>query len=721
MVFGKPVAPGGAAKWQSPSQMENPMRNMLASDSRQQRLLLKGWAARVMMACVATLATVSAVGAETKQATEQEKKMTVGVYYYDGWAGRNQFADDPKEPWARNAPTQLTRRMVEEFPEREPVWGWRDDSVEIMERQIGLAADHGLSFFAFCWYWRDNGGAVNERAIKAAPENTSLELFLKAKNNQRLKFCLMVANHEGFEIKGTEHWKQAADYWMRYLKHPQCVTVGGKPLLIIYNTGGGDKDGLAYLQDSAQKAGLSGVAVAGCGSGALETCYTLRTHYNYSPGWTAGSEPHKYAELVAATQAVWGGSREQPYMPLIVAGGDKRPWEGPTGLNQAAGWYYPDRAPEQFARFLRDAVSWMDKHPHQTTAERIVLIYAWNEFGEGGYIAPTRGDPDGEYLQALRSVVLPACRPAQPGATKEEPMELIEARKIWDQAPHNAFTDLVRFQNRWFCVFREGKAHSAPDGALRVITSPDGRNWESAALITSPNSDLRDPKINISPDGRLMLCAAEALHNTSKHTHQSLAWFSKDGRTWSDRHEIGEPDIWLWRVTWHKGKAYGVGYGCGKDHFVRLYTSGDGKKFDALVDRLFDAGNPSEASLVFDGDTACCLLRRDGASALSGVSQPPYTQWIWADLGVCIGGPQMLRLPDGRFVAAVRLYDGGERTSLCWINPQTGKLKESLKLPSGGDTSYPGLVLHDGLLWVSYYSSHEGKAAVYLAKVKVDQ
>jgi len=33
--------------------------------------------------------------------------------------------------------------------------------------------------------------------------------------------------------------------------------------------------------------------------------------------------------------------------------------------------------------------------------------------------------------------------------------ELVEVRKIWDQAPHNAFTDLRRFQDRWFCVFRE--------------------------------------------------------------------------------------------------------------------------------------------------------------------------------------------------------------------------------------------------------------------------
>jgi len=50
---------------------------------------------------------------------------------------------------------------------------------------------------------------------------------------------------------------------------------------------------------------------------------------------------------------------------------------------------------------------------------------------------------------------------------------------------------------------------------------------------------------------------------------------------------------------------------------------------------------------------------------------------------------------------------------------EEGTLKEALRLPSGGDTSYAGLVWHDDLLWVSYYASHEGKTSIYLAKVKV--
>ncbi len=48
-----------------------------------------------------------------------------------------------------------------------------------------------------------------------------------------------------------------------------------------------------------------------------------------------------------------------------------------------------------------------------------------------------------------------------------------------------------------------------------------------------------------------------------------------------------------------------------------------------------------------------------------------------------------------------------------------GGYEPALTLKSGGDTSYAGLVWYDGLLWMSYYSSHEGKSAIYLAKIKV--
>jgi len=304
--------------------------------------------------------------------------------------------------------------------------------------------------------------------------------------------------------------------------------------------------------------------------------------------------------------------------------------------------------------------------------------------------------------------------------------ELVGLRMIWNQAPHNAFTDLVRFKDRWFCTLREGTGHVSHDGKLRVITSPDGETWTSAALLTAPAElpDLRDPKITVAADGRLMLTGAAALRTVSPSRHQTYAWFSSDGKDWSPAAAIGEPDVWLWRVTWHKGAAWGVGYGTARDAFTRLYRSADGRRFETAVERLFDKASPNEGSLVFlDDDECLCLLRRDGppATAMLGSARPPYTQWTWQDLGVHIGGPRLIRLADGRFVAAGRRVDGVVRTGLMWLDPAKGVVREFLRLPSGGDTSYPGLVMHDGLLWVSYYASHEGKTSIYLAKVRLPE
>jgi hypothetical protein len=86
---------------------------------------------------------------------------------------------------------------------------------------------------------------------------------------------------------------------------------------------------------------------------------------------------------------------------------------------------------------------------------------------------------------------------------------------------------------------------------------------------------------------------------------------------------------------------------------------------------------------------------------------------------VQVGGPNFILMPGGPTIAGVRLYDTKVRTSLGLLNVEGGKFEEALPLPSGGDTSYAGLVWHDDLLWVSYYSSHEKKSAIYLARVKV--
>lgn len=300
--------------------------------------------------------------------------------------------------------------------------------------------------------------------------------------------------------------------------------------------------------------------------------------------------------------------------------------------------------------------------------------------------------------------------------------EIISVEKISDSAPHSAFTDLIHFQRHWFCVFREGSAHVSPDGALQVLKSQDGNTWQSVARLTSPTADLRDAKITVTPSGQLMLCGAGALHQPAEARHQSLVWYSDDGTNWSDAIEIGPPNYWIWRITWHEGKAYGVGYHTIEPRETQLFVSDDGRHFEKHGKPFAIDGFSNESSLVFHSDdTAICVVRRDGKpnDALIGSSAPPYTEWTWKSLGAYIGGPALMQLPDGTHIVAGRRLAGPAKTVLWQLDPNTASLSELAELPSGGDTSYPGLVLHDGILWMSYYSTHEGKTQIYLAKIKL--
>ena len=180
----------------------------------------------------------------------------------------------------------------------------------------------------------------------------------------------------------------------------------------------------------------------------------------------------------------------------------------------------------------------------------------------------------------------------------------------------------------------------------------------------------------------------------------------------------------MWRAVWAPdGNGYSLCYATKEPSFLRLYRSTDPTRWEMLADKiLLGHGDPNETGLIFRKDaSSVCLVRVDGKTRTSmlGTSSPRYEKWEWKDLGVQIGGPALIELPDQRLVVGVRLA-GPDRTSLCWLDVAQARLEEFLKLPSAGDTGYPGLVLFDGKLWVSYYSSHEGKAKIYLAEVAID-
>ena len=306
-------------------------------------------------------------------------------------------------------------------------------------------------------------------------------------------------------------------------------------------------------------------------------------------------------------------------------------------------------------------------------------------------------------------------------AVRAEDPRIVSVEKIWDRGLHNAFTDLIRFRDRWFCTFREGELHAAgQDGQIRVITSSDGESWESAALLATEGVDLRDPKLSRTPDGRLLLVAGGSIYvDDVFQTRAPRVAFSPDGYEWTPPRRVLAEEHWLWRITWHKGTAYSVSkMGDGKNtRRVILYSSPDGIEWNWIAVFRDIPPWPNEATIRFlPGDEMMILLRRN-ATGWIGASHPPYRKWTWHDTGHRLGGPNFIRLPDGRLWAGSRAYTGDPTTILARMTRNS--FEPVLTLPSGGDTSYPGLVWHEGMLWVSYYSSHEGKSSIYLAKVRL--
>lgn len=311
---------------------------------------------------------------------------------------------------------------------------------------------------------------------------------------------------------------------------------------------------------------------------------------------------------------------------------------------------------------------------------------------------------------------------------------LVSIQRIWDLAPHNAFTDLILFQDKWFCVFREGEKHvGGKSGIIRLICSLDAINWFSVNVWEMNEIDLRDPKLSITPDGRLMLLLVGSTYNKKGklQSFQSYVSFSKDAIKWNSLKAILSSNEWLWRVTWNQNKAYGISYRFSdlqnfkKEWLLSLYESDDGIKYHLISD-LNVPGHPNESTVRFlpSGDMVA-LVRRDKKhhnQAWIGMSSPPFNQWQWVEAQFHLGGPNFIVLPDGSMLAAGRYVMAtpyGKIIKTVVTSMETGLGGPLFVVPSHGDTSYPGLVYHDGFLWMSYYSSHEEKTAIYLAKIKV--
>jgi hypothetical protein len=328
----------------------------------------------------------------------------VGAYYFAGW-----WRDPPAHFQGEEGDWRL------QFPGREPLTGWYDDSQAVVDREVAMAAEGGLDFFLFDWF-----PPRPDSSYPGATQNNNngLHYYLSSPNKSLLRFALMYTNHAPFGITDSAEWTAAVDGWVEQFGDPQYQRVGGRPLFVVHDADSmrrqwgsarAVKAALDQLRERARAAGLpapmigGGVPQPGPKGAAVKTFasdgYDFYTGYSIPLARVAG-QASDYASFAALQPPLWADFAQLsplPYLPVVTAGWDKRP------ILDSDTPSFPDRSPAAFNALLQQARDAVDNQPRLRlpNTRPALLINAWNELGEGGYITPTKAEGDAYLNQVL--------------------------------------------------------------------------------------------------------------------------------------------------------------------------------------------------------------------------------------------------------------------------------------------------------------------------------
>ena len=288
-------------------------------------------------------------------------------------------------------------------------------------------------------------------------------------------------------------------------------------------------------------------------------------------------------------------------------------------------------------------------------------------------------------------------------------VDVTNIRRVFANGEHNAFTDLVRFRDRYYLTFR-----SCPDGhmvhptaSIIILASDDLQSWRQVHRFAVKHRDTRDPHFLVFQD-RLFVYTGTWYSGATTlprdqydlNKHLGYAAWSDDGATWNSPIMLeGTFGHYIWRATTFGGKAYLCGR---RKHQFDIRPRGEGPNVesamlesdDGLVWKtrtLFQTERGDETAFQFNRDGSILAVGRRGSDQAQLLrSQPPYDQWDRRDLDRYIGGPLLTRWGDRWVVGGRNNTGAGPKTSMCWLVED--QLHEFAELPSGGDNSYPGFI-----------------------------
>jgi hypothetical protein len=326
-----------------------------------------------------------------------------------------------------------------------PAWGYTNESdPKVMEMKIDAAADHGIDAFIFDWYYYDDGPFL-EKCLEDG--------YLKARNNERVKFSLMWANHDWIDIHPCtkeeriagpkllypgkitlETWEKITDYAIQnYFSSPSYWKIDGKPYFSIYDLSrfieifGSVENTKAAIEKFRQKvikAGFSGLnlnavvwgqtvlpsedivenineLVKNLGFNSI-TSYVWIHHFRLdefpvTPYKKVQDKYFEYAQKAASES-------ELPYYPNVTMGWDASPRTNQNDSLVDVGYPFMAKmggnTPEAFKAALEETKLFMKNNPD---CDNTFNINCWNEWTEGSYLEPDLR-AGYKYLEAVRDV-----------------------------------------------------------------------------------------------------------------------------------------------------------------------------------------------------------------------------------------------------------------------------------------------------------------------------
>lgn len=332
--------------------------------------------------------------------TKPERPL-LGVIRWDAWSGGRVTGEVERSLGPKKYHFRLPFFAKAVSDEKVEIQG---GTKEVMDREIAYAAEAGIDYWAFLIY-----PEANEMTV-------ALMNYLASKEKDRINFATVL--HHQLDCR-KEDWPAFQARLVGLWEEPTYQTVlGGRPLVYMFHTNLKESEAWRFksLREAAKAAGLKDPYLVYMGFNpkadwpkAKALGFDALSAYAF-PG--EGSFAGLAAQAEKKNESTWKEVKA-PSVPLATTGWDKRPrmdhpvtWEKDHDYHKTR-TYTETATPDEIAAHVARTLEWTKEHPDACPAQS-VIVYAWNENDEGGWLSPTLkadGTPDTARLDALQKVL----------------------------------------------------------------------------------------------------------------------------------------------------------------------------------------------------------------------------------------------------------------------------------------------------------------------------